>query len=255
MSSASACADTGVDSGAPDSGVVSCITQITDGSVQTKNGVLTNHPELTYTASNGGFTVTTLNMRVRTTSSNTLMIYGDVTNTSGSTKCLVDVTVNVGSTSATGLVYGTEWVDDGSSFGSPTSCLGAGESAPFVATASNVSSTAITSASNVSFVFSDFTLAVGTYVPHTARPVSVTSTRTTSDSCGSIVHVTLSASPTTIYNVAVGIFARDANGLLTDWATAYHLSDIVGGTTVSFDTTQTVASSASVVLVPTFLVH
>jgi hypothetical protein len=237
---------------------VSCPSQAPGDTVGTSaDGVLTNYPDVDFIKQAGNFEMRTANLYLRhstTDGSDDIFVYGTVENTDDGPLCLASITVNIDGTDVEGVLYAPEFLDDGSTFGSPTECVAAGEEAPFVAIETDVSGALLDDPIAVEYSVEDFTLSVGAYVPHPARPtVSVTGTGAEAD-CGAPVLLSLTtADDVGITNVRVEVFSVDSRGLIVDDRAAFHLDDIPAGTTVDLETENPIFEGESYILITSFL--
>jgi len=199
------------------------------------DGVLTNYPQLRFTNLGGDIQITSAYFKLEVlTSFNSVQVWGDVRNSGTRQLCipLVD-TFNIGSQSLIVVVEGKAYLDSFSSVSDV--CIEPGATAVYSGIQNQVSATVLSGASGVSYKMSGLTLTPAP-TPHPLDPL-VISEAPKQVSLGWALAGRMQAGSDGIYNLAVDVFIRDANGLLYDDTSAfpYDLADIPALTTFDFE--------------------
>jgi hypothetical protein len=184
---------------------------------RSSEGVLTNYPAFHFLKSKGDFEITSIYFKLQKLPSfNSIQVWGDLKNTGTSQLCipLVD-TFNVGSQDVLVVVDGDAYKDTGTV---SDTCLEPGGKALFKGIQNQVSGTLLDSPTTVTYAVSGFSSGI-LAIPHPSDPLLVSAAPKQS-SLGWVLGGKMKA-VNTIYNLKVGIYVRDPNGLLYDDTDAF----------------------------------
>jgi hypothetical protein len=202
----------------PEAGPGGCTAPSVAGTAaRSSEGVLTNYPAFHFVKSNGDLDITSIYFKLQKLSTfNSIQVWGELKNTGTSQQCipLVD-TFDIGSQDVLVVVDGDAYK---SSSGVTETCVEPGGKALFKGIQNDVSGTLLDSPSTVTYAVSGFVSSMRS-LRSPSDPVLVSAAPKKSMT-GWVVGGKMKA-VATIYNLKVGIYVRDPNGLIYDDTDAF----------------------------------
>jgi hypothetical protein len=227
--------DAGGGGAKPSDGGSSCGAPSVAGTAgHSAEGILTNFPGFHFTKTGGDFTITSIYFKLQQLSTfNSIQVWGDLKNTGTTQLCIpLADTFNIGSQDVIVVVDGDAF--KGSSSVSDT-CLEPGGKAFFKGIQNDVSASLLAANPTITYAISGFRSTM-LEIRHPSDPVLL-SAAPTQTSLGWALAGKMRA-PATIWNLEVGVYVRDPNGLLYNDIDAFpsDLGTIPGLTEFDFAT-------------------